>query len=300
MNLIEQFLRAKAHRYTEDTITSYTTDLGQFFDFLSERHKMEDQMELIKKADYSECLQFLFHLQDRQLSPFTINRKLESVTSLYRFCMDLGLLDTNHMKKVDRHPTKNLVQDNDYLTKEEYDKLLLAIQTKQPRQPYFEFTKARDLALFSMIITLGLRITEARTLTFEQLDKETKTIRLVRKGRKLQSIRLTDHLMELLEDYCIVRDRLYIEEGLEDRIFLTPNGNELTTKDCNRALARYCKRAGIKVVSNHDLRHTCATNLASRGATINDIKELLGHKQLSTTSRYVHGSTSSIEDLMGL
>ena len=300
MNLIDRFLRAKAHKYTEDTMTSYRTDLEQFFDFLEKRHNETNQNALIKKADYSECLDYLFHLQDRNLSVFTINRKLESITSLFKFCVDLNLIEENHMKKVDRNPTKHLTQDNDFLTKDEYDKLLSAIQVKQVGQPNFEFTMRRDLTLFSMIITLGLRITEARTLTFEQIDFTTGRIRLVRKGLKAQTIKLTDHLMNLLDEYLKERESLYISGGLENRIFLTVNGNELTTRDCNRALERYCKRAGIKRISNHDLRHTCATRLASQGATINDIKELLGHKQLATTSRYVHGASSNIEDLMGL
>lgn len=300
MDLIQRFLRAKAHCYTEDTTKSYRADLEQFFEFLAERHETTDQTVLIKKADYSECLDYLFYLQDRKLSVFTINRKLGSVTSLFKFCVDLGLIAENQMKKVDRNPTKHLIQDNDFLTKDEYDKLFLAIQTRQARQPNFEFTKTRDLALFSMVISLGLRITEARTLTYDQIDLQTGRIRLVRKGLKAQTLKLTSHLIELLNEYLEQRKKVHITEGLENRIFLTANGNELTTKDCNRALERYCKRAGIKQISNHDLRHTCATNLASRGASINDIKELLGHKQLATTSRYVHGDSSNIEDLIGL
>lgn len=216
------------------------------------------------------------------------------------FCVDLNLISENHMKKVDRNPTKHLTQNNDFLTKEEYDKLLTTIQVKQPRQTHFEFTKTRDLALFSMILTLGLRITEVRTLTFNQIDFETGMINIVRKGFKPQTIRLTSHLMQLLNDYIENRQKLHVADELENYIFLTTNGNELTTRDCNRALKKYCERAGIKQVSNHALRHTCATRLVSQGVAINDIRALLGHKQLATTSRYVHGQSANIEDFMGL
>lgn len=300
MDLIERFIRAKAHKYSTETITSYQTDLKQFFAFLEERHGNVAQQELIKKADYAECLDFLFHLQDKNLSPFTINRKLESITTMFTFCVDLNLIGENHMKKVDRNPTKHLAPNNDFLTTDEYNKLLAAIQIKLPRQPHFEFTKTRDLALFSMILTLGLRITEVRTLTFNQINFETGEIRIVRKGLKPQTIRLTPQLIELLNNYIENRKELNAQGELENLIFLTAKGNELTTRDCNRSLKKYCERAGIKQVSNHALRHTCATRLASQGVAINDIRELLGHKQLATTSRYVHGQSANIEEFMGL
>ena len=197
-------------------------------------------------------------------------------------------------------PTKSIEQKNDYLNTDEYRKLLETIGTKYPRQRNFQFTKARDLFLFSLILTCGLRITETVTLTFEQIDTESKVLNLVRKGGKRQSVPINDHLVNLFNDYLQERNKVILDDNVKNNVFITVNGGEITRTDCYRTLKKYCERAEIKSVSNHDLRHSCATRMVGQGMNIKDVSEMLGHSDLSTTSRYVHGDTSNIETYMVL
>lgn len=302
MNLIETFIEARGHRYSNDTMKSYLTDLKQFLDFM--RTTLDggnkSDVELVKEIQYIHCIQYLTHMKSKGHSPFTINRKLSSITNFLNFCIDLGIIDQNNIKKVDRYITTDIEQDNDYLTQEEYRALLQAIKTRVPNQKKSDFTIARDLFLFSLLLTTGLRITEARLLKISQIDLEHRKIIPLRKGRKFQEIDITEELVELYENYMLERKKIYLEEEAEEIVFVSVTGKIIATKDCNKSLAKYCNRANIKVVTCHDLRHTCATTLMKRGANLEDVSSLLGHKSLTTTSRYIHGQASNVSKFMGL
>lgn len=302
MNLIETFIEARGHRYSNDTMKSYLTDLKQFLDFM--RTTLDggnkSDVELVKEIQYIHCIQYLTHMKSKGHSPFTINRKLSSITNFLNFCIDLGIIDQNNIKKVDRYVTTDIEQDNDYLTQEEYRALLQAIKTRVPNQKKSDFTIARDLFLFSLLLTTGLRITEARLLKISQIDLEHRKITPLRKGRKFQEIDITEELVELYENYMLERKKIYLEEEAEEIVFVSVTGKIIATKDCNKTLAKYCNRANIKVVTCHDLRHTCATTLMKRGANLEDVSSLLGHKSLTTTSRYIHGQASNVSKFMGL
>lgn len=300
MNLIEIYIEARGHRYSNDTMTSYLTDLRQFLEFMGDLLGKEDDKEIVQGVQYIHCIRYLTHMKSRDLSPFTINRKLSSISNFLDFCIDLEIIDNNNIKKIDRYITTDIEQNNDYLTPEEYKKLLESIRTRVPNQKKGDFIVARDLFLFSLLLTTGLRITEARTLKFKQIDLENKKIKPLRKGRKFQDIYITDELVELYNNYMTQREKIYLDEGMEEVVFVSINGKTIHTRDCNEALAKYCKRANIKVVSCHNLRHSCATTLMKRGASLEDVSKLLGHRSLSTTSRYIHGQASNVSKFMGL
>lgn len=300
MNLIEIYIEARGHRYSNDTMTSYLTDLKQFLEFMGNLLEKEDDKEIVQGVQYIHCIRYLTHMKSRNLSPFTINRKLSSVSNFLDFCIDLEIIDNNNIKKIDRFITTDIEQNNDFLTQDEYRMLLDAIRTKVPNQKRSDFIVARDTFLFSLLLTTGLRITEARTLKIKQVDLENKKIKPLRKGRKFQDIYITDELIQLYNEYMIQRERICLDEEAEDMVFVSITGKTICTKDCNKALAKYCRRANIKVVTCHNLRHTCATTLMKRGASLEDVSNLLGHRSLSTTSRYIHGQASNVSKFMGL
>lgn len=300
-DLIELFERHLGYRYSKDTMANYKGDLAEFFEFMSKETGTTTHTEIVKNVEYIHGLEYIRHLsEDRQLSPFSVNRKLSAINTFLDYCAKTKIISDNNIRDVERMPTKSVEQKNDYLTTDEYRRLLETIATKYPRQRNFHFTKSRDLFLFSLILSCGLRITETVTLTFEQIDIESKLINLIRKGGKRQSIPINDHLVSLFNDYLKERNRVILDDDMIERVFVSVNGGEVTRTDCYRNLKRYCERAEIKSVSNHDLRHTCATRMVGQGMNIKDVSEMLGHSDLSTTSRYVHGDTSNIESYMVL
>ena len=300
-DLIGLFIRHLGYRYSKDTMANYKGDLTEFFEFMSKETGTTTHTEIVKNVEYIHGLEYIRHLsEDRQLSPFSVNRKLSAINTFLDYCAKTKIISDNNIRDVERMPTKSIEQKNDYLTTDEYRLLLKTIATKYPRQRNFDFTKARDLFLFSLILTCGLRITETVTLTFEQIDIESKLINLVRKGGKRQSIPINDHLVNLFNEYLKERSKVTLNDEVKNNVFISVNGKEVTRIDCYRTLKKYCERANIKSVSNHDLRHTCATRMVSQGMNIKDVSEILGHSDLSTTSRYVHGDTSNIESYMVL
>ena len=300
-DLIELFARHLRYAYSKDTMTSYKSDLVEFFQFMQKELEMTQHIDIVKSVDYVHGLEYITYLSESKgLSPFSVNRKLSAVNTFLDYCVKTKIIENNNVRDVRRMPTKSIEQKNDYLTTDEYRLLLQTIATKSPRQRNFEFTKARDLFLFSLILTCGLRITETVTLTFEQIDIESKRINLVRKGGKRQSIPINNHLVDLFNDYLKERNKVNLDDIVRNNVFISVNGREVTRVDCYRALKKYCGRADIKSVSNHDLRHTCATRMVGQGMNIKDVSEMLGHSNLSTTSRYVHGDTTNIENYMVL
>lgn len=300
INLIETYIEANGHGYSNDTITSYLTDIRQFLDFIKESTGTSDDVEAIQQLQYLHCVKYLTHMRERNLSPFTMNRKLSCLSKFIDFCIDLQLTDHNSIRKIRRFVTTDIEQDNDYLTRDEYLALIETIKSTPTTKKGGSFIVARDTLLFTLLLTTGLRITEARSLKLRQVDLENKRIRPLRKGRRFQDIDITDELVELLEDYLIERKNIHLDSESEELVFTSVNGNPLSTRDCNRTLQKYCARANIKAVTCHDLRHTCATNLMRRGANLEDVSNLLGHRSISTTSRYIHGEASHVSKLMGL
>ena len=300
INLIETYIEANGHGYSNDTITSYLTDIRQFLDFGKDLMGVSDDVEVVKQVEYLHCVKYLTHMRERNLSPFTMNRKLSCLSKFMDFCIDLKLTDDNSIRKIRRFVTTDIEQDNDYLTRDEYLALIETIKSTPAARKGDSFIVARDTLLYTLLLTTGLRITEARSLKLHQVDLENKRIRPLRKGRRFQDIDITDELVELYHNYMNERENIYLDEETEELVFTSVNGNPLSTRDCNRALQKYCARANIKTVTCHDLRHTCATNLMRRGANIEDVSNLLGHRSISTTSRYIHGEASHVSKLMGL
>lgn len=293
MNLIERFeLHYVDSR--ENTLINYKSDIKHYFKYASERKFISecDDIAIVEATNWEIASQYRAEMVKNGLSPRTINRKLSALRTFFDMCIYLDDVNIkqNPFKDVRSVKAKRSVStQKEFLDDEEIGKLLTAIETEEKGTRNFEYNSKRDLLLYSLIITTGLRISEALNLTFGDIN-EDELLLYVRdgKGGKDRIIPIDDYIIELLKDYMTVRNS--VNTDYYNLIFLSKNGNILDTRASNVNLKKYCERAGIKVVSNHELRHTFATRAIASGMNLVDLQELMGHESLKTTGLYTHAN----------
>lgn len=152
----------------------------------------------------------------------------------------------------------------------------------------------RDRLLVALMLQLGLRLSEVIQLRFR--DFEGAWLRILRKGGKEQRLPLSPQLKVLFESYKALRTN-----DLNSLIFEGRGREQLTPKGVQEIIERLRKSAGIeKKISPHSLRHTFASQLAAKGASLVALKELLGHQKITTTERYLHTTPDHLRQTLNL
>lgn len=294
MNLVQEFERKNKLDYKENTMINYKINMREFLEFAKEHLKLEEtnDIEVIQKADWSCCIEFRNHLHSLGLAETSINRKLSAMRTLFKFSMNMNLIKENPSEKVGNLSTQHIIQQTDFLTEEELSKLFKTIRTHYVGAKNFDFISKRDMFLYLLLATSGLRIEEAMELKEDNFDFDNNEVVVLGKGGKIRFVPIDDLVKEWYNKYMVERNilevRNMIKKGSEGYIFLSPQGMRLTTRASNFNLAKYCRRANIKVISNHALRHTFATIQMERGTHPMVICEMLGHSDVKTTKRYTH------------
>ncbi len=304
MNLIEEYREQHELDYSHDTLVNYLSDMKQFLEYASNSLNLVDHVEIVKSLDWSICNKYRNYLKKSNKKETSINRKLSSINSLLDMCIKLRLIQENPLEDVKRLSTKHIVQKNDFLTEDEFELLCQAIETPEKGDRNVDFIKARDLLMYTMIVTGGMRISETISITLDDMDFEKHIIYVLGKGDKFRKVPFDDYVIELFNNYMVEREKM-INKGIVDvdnlnLLFLSHRGKKLTTKASNKRLKKYCERANIKDISNHVLRHTFATMQVNRGSHINTIADILGHTSVKTTSRYMHTSHETMHKNIGI
>jgi integrase/recombinase XerC len=266
--------------YTSDLVGNYKrgTEKG-FFQFLKLK-----KVDSLDKVDKHVLRDYMAYLMEQGIAKPSIARKLSAIRSFYRYLVREGILPQNPLEqaaspKLDRRLPS-------FLTVEETVKLLKAPDTNTPQGQ-------RDRALIELIYAAGLRVSELASLDLEQVNLDTREIRVWGKGSKERVVLMGEPAAVALASYFSQgRPRLQGEKRTT-AVFLNPQGGRLTERTVQKMLGRYAKIAGInKRVYPHLLRHTFATHLLDGGADLRVVQELLGHANLSTTQIYTHVTQS--------
>ena len=290
MKLFNEYVKHYKYKSVH-TIESYEQSVKQYYDFMSVNgYDTED--DIIKNSNWSNLIMFRNMLEEKGLNPYTINVRLSGLKSFFNFLVYARMISENPMDMIEKVSTNSVEQNTDYLTEEEYKRLLQTITTKIPRtkQDNFELTSKRDVLLVGLMLQTGLRVSEILGLTVNQIDTEHKTIKVLGKGKKLRTVSFTNDILTLLEDYMEVRNTLDIKDT--DILFLSRNGRKMSRQNVGDNLKKYCERAGIeKNIHPHSLRHTCITQMGESGLSVAKISTIAGHASTTTTSRYLHIKT---------
>ena len=260
---------------SENSVYSYAYDLKKFSAFL------EDQNKTMLSATQDDIQHFLaFEKTKKNNSARTLARSLAAIRQFYSYMtVTTGTVENPSVKVETPQIQKTLP---DFLTTAEIERLFGSISEEDAYE-------LRDKAIFELLYSCGLRISEAIDLRFHDVDFETKMIRVTGKGSKERLVPMGDEAARLLRLY-VDRSRLVILGSRSSEfLFISKKGSLLNRKSVWRLIKGYCTRTDIqKNITPHTLRHSFATHLIENGADLRSVQELLGHMDISTTQIYTH------------
>jgi len=265
------------------TLRSYRTDLRQFCEYLASDAGRSTASTgggappvKIQTVDTRQVRGWLASLHGRGLDAASIARKLAAVRSWMRFLARRWHLERNPARDV-RGPRLG--------------RKLVSFLPTDESQALFDAGDLGvcDRAVLELLYATGLRVSELAGLTLADVDTETRTVRVVGKGRKERIVPYGAKAAHALEAHLAVRG---VTKG---PLFVGARGRALGVRGIYELVRRCARASGItRRVSPHTLRHTFATHLLDRGADLRLIQDLLGHSRLSTTQRYTHVGSAQL------
>jgi len=235
-------------------------------------------------ASGEDLLTYLVYRSQSGLQRTTMARIVASIHSFYRFCLNEKLRTDDPSIQI-RTPRqdRNLP---DVLAPESVEHVLDSIDISTPNG-------LRDRALFELIYSCGLRISEAAGLTFQQLYLEEKLLRVLGKRHKERLVPFGDEALYWLKKYLAEARPLLEKNGKSDFVFLNQEGRGISRKGIWKRFSQIRTKSGIKA-KVHTFRHSFATHLLAGGADLRTVQELLGHTDIATTQIYTHIDEASL------
>ncbi len=266
--------------YTMDLIGNYARGSEKgFFQFLEMK-----QVSSLDEVDKRVIRDYMSWLMTQGVVRGSIARKLSAIRSLYRYLVREGKVSANPLEKASSPKLDRRLPS--FLTVDETVRLLEAPDLSTPQG-------RRDRALLELLYAAGLRVSELESLNLEQLNMETKEVRVWGKGSKERVVLIGEPAAYALNNYLVQGRPALLGKKKTDAVFLNQYGGRLPARRIQKILDKYAQKAGIeKKVHPHILRHTFATHLLDGGADLRVVQELLGHAQLATTQVYTHVSQS--------
>ena len=287
--LIDSFLEylRLERNYSERTIVSYETDLREFEEYFQEVDAGLD----FKKIDADIVRRWMVHLMDEGRAATSVNRKLSTLRSFYRFLLRRKEVVINPMLKVvgpkKKKPLPFFVREKDM------DRLL--------DESLFEegFEGCRDRLILEMFYATGMRLSELIGLNDADVDLSARLIKVTGKRNKQRLIPFGNEMEEDLLIYIKVRNET-LPEGTE-AFFVRKNGMRMYPLQVYRLVRKsLSKVVTLKKRSPHVLRHTFATAMLNGKAEMRAVKELLGHESLVTTEVYTHTTFEELKKVYEL
>lgn len=269
--------------YSPHTANGYLNDLGFFEKYIQETFEQENLLEV----NYSQIRSWIVALVDAQLSNTSVNRKIASLKSFYKFLLKTKQIELNPLLKHKALKTPKKVQIP--FSEKELDQVLHHIQYPDG------FEGIRDKLIIDLFYTTGIRRTELIHLKTANINISSNTMKVLGKRNKERILPILPIISQQIKEY--ISERTGIEKVVgSEYFFLTNKGDKLNDSFVYRLINNYFSNVSEKVKkSPHILRHTFATHLLNNGADINSVKELLGHSSLASTQVYTHSSLSELK-----
>jgi len=283
---IEQFIQYLKFekRFSPLTVTAYQKDLNQFLVFIA-----VPESELLN-ITHQQVRSWMVELMDHGNEAKTINRKVSSLRSFYKFLQRNEMIMTNPMTQV-RAP--------------KIPKRLPVVITEQKMDTLLDggfdfsddFAGLRDRLIIELLYGTGIRLAELVGLRDDDIDAYEQQIRVLGKRNKQRIIPVHASLAKLITDYKFQK----LSQGFDNKsstLIVTDKGRDVYPKFIYRTV-----KTVLSTISTHDkksphiLRHSFATSLLNRGADLNAIKELLGHSSLAATQVYTHNSVEKLKSI---
>ena len=285
--LVEKFIEYLQieKKYSVNTLHAYKKDLAEFQVFIYENY----DKYVIENVDYKVIRSWIVQLVNKNLSNRSINRKVSSLKSFYKFLVKTDTISSSPL--ISHSPLKHSKKIQVPFSKDEIGALLDSDFFKNDYRGVLQKT------IISFFYFTGVRRIELINLKASDVNMNSKTIRVMGKRNKERIIPMLPRLKESINEYLKIKSQKF-NHKLHEHLFVSKSGIKLTEKYVYRTVNEYFKLVSPKVKkAPHVLRHSFATHLINEGADINSVKELLGHSSLSATQVYSHTSMERIKEV---
>ncbi|GFZ78710.1 integrase [Aquaticitalea lipolytica] len=269
--------------YSALTVKAYQTDLENFSEFILKQY----DSNTINDVNYSQIRSWIVNLVEDGITNRTINRKVSSLNSYYKFLLKTESISINPLVKHKALKTNKKVQ---IPFSEDELKTVISDLEKET-----DFKGLRNRLIVELFYATGIRRIELVQIKLSHIDLANKTLKVLGKRNKERFIPLISSVVETAKEYLLIRNEL---ETIQDEqyLFLTKKGLKIYETLVYRIINDYFSKASSKVKrSPHILRHSFATHLLNQGANLNAVKELLGHSSLAATQVYTHNSIAELK-----
>lgn len=271
--------------YSPNTVKAYSKDISEFQSYCSTEHQLNE----IQNIDYNIIRNWIIDLIGLGVSNRTVNRKVSSLKSYYKFLLKIGETRANPLAKHQALKIEKNLQVP--FSEKEMTELLEAIDYED------DFSGQRDKLIIELLYATGMRRAELVGLRLKDIDLSNQTLKVLGKRNKERILPILPGLSEAIKVYLASREHLP-QLVDSDHLILTNTGHKIYETLVYRVINKYLSIVSPKVKkSPHMLRHTFATHLLNQGADLNAVKELLGHSSLASTQVYTHSSIAKLKEV---
>ncbi len=273
---LESFLEAAVLELglSDATIAAYDGDIRRYLTGLVGGGILD-----LDSLTRTNVLDYLIALRREEMAPRSITRHLSAIRHFHKYLLSEGLCRVDPTDGLDSPRITRALPH--CLRSDEVSRLLQAPDLSQ-------WSGVRDMAMFALLYSSGLRVSELTNLPLNGVDFEEGVVRVVGKGAKVRFIPLGAFAADVLKSWLERRGEVRVAD---DTVFLTKRGKRVNRSMVWRLVKQYAVVANISAtVSPHTFRHTFATHLLDGGADLRAVQEMLGHADIGTTQIYTHVS----------
>lgn len=272
-------------RYSPHTLESYKNDLLQFAVFLQANGLSPE----LARATHIDIRNWMVSMMQDKITPRSINRKISTLKSFYKFMMRRGEVKKSPLGKVQTPKTSKRLPV--FVEQTGIEKLMTGV----------EFAEGYEGALEKMILELlygtGMRRSELINLKETDIDSYQSQLKVLGKGNKERIIPMHPALRQSIQQFLTVKKNS-VQEQEGSWLLVTDKGRQLAPRSVYAMVKKYLHLVTtVEMKSPHVLRHTFATHLMNNGADINAVKELLGHSSLAATQVYTHNTIEKLKEV---
>lgn len=279
-------------RYSIHTVDAYRRDIAQYSAFLQTAFHITD-IELLQ-TNHRHVRAWVVALMNEKINAKSVNRKISSLKTYFKYLVKHGVLKKNPMLKVVSPKIPKTLPL--FVNSKGMDDVFRYIDENYPSTtPQELFIQSRDKFILELLYGTGMRRSELLGLSEKDFDISKKTIKVLGKGNKERLLPLGNRIVKSMEDYLSKRNIVF---GKTQTLFVSNTGKKVNPKLIYTIVHNLLAgNTTLTRKSPHVLRHTFATHLSNNGAELNAVKELLGHATLASTQVYTHNTIDKLKEI---
>ncbi len=268
-------------RLSRHTIVAYSGDLAQFYTFLQTTYEINK----ISDINHTVIRSWVVELMEQKVSPRSVNRKITTLKTFYKYLLRQGTVTENPMLKIMSPKTSKRLPV--FVEKDNMNTLIDTIEFGEDGEGI------RNKLIIELFYATGIRLSELINLKIDNVDLHACHIKVLGKRNKERIVPFNDQLKSSIQNYIDKKPSLPSQF-----LFQMKSGKKMYEKFVYRLVNEYLSMiTTIDKTSPHVLRHTFATHMLNNGADLNAIKELLGHSSLAATQVYTHNTVEKLKNI---